>query len=384
MSRSVAVRVVFIITGLATGGAENMLLNLLSRFDRTNLHCHVISLTDMGVIGVRLAALGFTVEALGMNRRFPDPVRFLRLRRRLRQIKPEVVQTWLYHADLIGGLAARMAKIRTIIWGVRSADFLQGPVSFSTRLVVSLCTKASSWLPDRILYNSHKGRAHHEKIGYAARGAVVIPNGVDVETFRPNGQARQEVRAELGLSSTTPLIGFISRFDYLKNHEGFIQAAGLLHREMPAVHFVLAGQDVEWSNPVIKGAIERAGVTEVCHLLGRRTDIPRLTAALDVQGLTSWSEAFPNVLIEAMACGVPCVSTDVGDAAAILGDTGRVVRPGDMEGFAQACAELLRLSHDQRRCLGEQSRAKAITEFGLQAVVKQYEALYRGSVAWQA
>lgn len=371
------VRVVFIITGLATGGAENMLLNLLERIDRTKFDCHVISLTDLGVVGIQLTALGFPVESLGMRRGIPDPARFLRLMRRLRQITPDVVHSWLYHADLIGGLAARMARVSKVIWGVRSSDFLRGPVGLSTKLVFSACAHTSSWLPDWIVYNSQKGREYHETRGYAGQHSVVISNGVNLERFAPDLGARQDVRTELHLPPTTPLIGLICRFDPLKNHEGFIRAAMFLHGEMPEVHFVMAGQDVEWSNPALMSLIQTARLTQVCHLLGRRTDVPRLTAALDVQSLTSWSEAFPNVLIEAMACGVPCVSTDVGDAAAILGDTGRVVLPGDMEGIAREWATLLRLPEDHRRVLGEKARARAISQFALRSMVTRYEAMYR-------
>ncbi len=375
-SGSPAVKLVFIITGLSTGGAGNMLLKLLERIDRTKFSCHVISLTDVGEIGIRIAALGIPVEALGMRRDMPDPIRFVRLTCRLRQINPDTVHTWLYHADLMGGLAARLARIPAVIWGVRSADFLRADTSLSTKIVLSLCAKVSPWLPDCILYNSHKGMTYHEKLGYRKRRSLVIPNGIDLEKFTPNENARHDVRRELGIQSNTPLVGLIARFDPLKNHEGFIKAAGCLHREMPEVHFLIAGQDVVWSNPILKSLIEAAKATSVFHLLGRRDDIPRITASLDLASLTSWSEAFPNVLIEAMACGVPCVSTDAGDAAVILGDAGRIVPTGDMEGLAAQWAALLRLPEDERRLFGERARARAMDQFELGAVVKRYEAMY--------
>jgi glycosyltransferase involved in cell wall biosynthesis len=303
------VKLVFIITGLSTGGAENMQFSLLKRIDRKKFACHVISLTDVGEIGVRMEALGIPVEALGMFRGMPDPIRFVQLIGRLRRIKPDIVHTWMYHANLMGGLAARVARIPAVIWGIRSSDFLRVDTSLLTKVVVSLCAKASSCLPHCILYNSQKGKAYHDKLGYAGLRSLVLPNGVDLEKFKPSIQARRDVRLELGIPVNAPLVGLIARFDPLKNHEGFIQAASFLHRTMPEVHFLMAGQDVQWSNMILKNLIEVAKLTSVFHLLGRRDDIPRLTAALDVQSLTSWSEAFPNVLVEAMACGVPCVST---------------------------------------------------------------------------
>ena len=369
-------KVCFIIAGLSTGGAENMLLKLLERLDRAKFSPHVISLTDIGVIGSRMAVLGIPVESLDMRRGMPDPIRFVRLVHRLWKISPEVVHTWMYHADFMGGLAARLAGIPFVIWGVRSADFLRADTNLLTKVVLSLCAKLSPWLPDCVLYNSRKGQAFHKRLGYREHCSLVIPNGIDLVKFTPEEQARHDVRLELGIPLSTHLIGLIGRFDPLKNHEGFIKAADFLHREMPEVHFLAVGQDVEWSNPVLKKCIEDAKLSEVFHLMGRRDDIPRLTASLDLASLTSWSEAFPNVLVEAMACGVPCVATDVGDAAFILGDAGWVVPLGDMEGLATQWAALLALAEGERRFFGERARARAMELFELGVVVKRYEVMY--------
>ena len=369
-------RLVLIITGIFTGGAENMQLKLLERIDRTKFSCHVFSLTDAGEIGDRIAALGVPVETLGMRRGIPDPIRFIRLIFRLRQIKPDVVHTWLYHADLMGGLAARLARIPVVIWGVRSADFVRADTSLSTKIVLSWCARLSPWLPTCVLYNSHKGMVCHRELGYRETRFVIIPNGIDLEIFAPDECARHDVRRELGVPLNTPLIGLIARWDPLKNQAGFIQAAACLHREMPEAHFLMVGQDIDWSNPVLKDLIEGAKLSRVFHLLGKRNDMPRITASLDLASLTSWSEAFPNVLVEAMACGVPCVSTDVGDAALILGDADRVVPVGDMEGLAAHWAALLRLTENERRLLGARARARAMDQFELGAVVKRYEDMY--------
>lgn len=357
-----------------------MLLKLLERLDRTKFSPHVISLTDIGEIGRNILALGIPVEALDMRRRIPNPIVFARLVRRLRQIKPDVVHTWLYHADLIGGFAAWIARVPRIIWGVHSSDFLDFDTSLLTKLTVFSCARMTSWLPDCVQYVSQYGKACHAELGYRERYSRIIPNGVDLKKFTPNKQSRDDLRRELGIPSNTPLIGLIGRFDPLKNHEGFIKAADCLHRDMPEVHFLMVGQDIEWSNAVLKRLIDDAKLSKVFHLLGRRDDIPRITAALDLASLTSWSEAFPNILVEAMACGVPCVSTDAGDAAVILGDTGWIVPTGDMEGLAAQWATFLMLPEARRRLFGERSRARAMDQFELGAVVKRYEAMYHDVV----
>ena len=353
-----------------------MLLRLLGRIDRTKFFPYVISLTDIGEIGSRIAALGVPVEALGMRRGVPDPIRFLRLVRRLRQVKPDVVHTWMYHANLMGGSAARLAGVPAVIWAIYSSGLLRANTSLLTKLTVSWCAKLSSWLPDCVQYDSHHGKAYHEKIGYREHCSLVIPNGVDLETFTPNEQARHDVRHELGISSNTPLIGLIGRFDPIKNHAGFIKAAGFLHCNRPDAHFLMAGKDVEWSNPVLQKLIEAARLTGVFHLLGLRADIPRITASLDLASLTSWSEAFGIVLIEAMACGVPCVSIDAGEQALILADTGWIVPVGDMAGIAARWAAFLTLPENERRLIGARARARAMDKFELGVVVKRYEAMY--------
>ncbi len=353
-----------------------MLKKLLERIDRNRFSPHVISLTNIGEIGIRIAALGIPVKALGMRRGIPDPVRFLRLAHQLRQVKPDIVHTWMYHADLMGGLAARLARVPVVIWTIFCTDLTHADTSLLTRLTESWCAKMSSWLPDCVLYDSHQGKYYHEKIGYRERCSVVIPDGVDLNEFKPDEQARREVRQEIGVSSKTPLVGLIARFHPVKNHEGFIKAAGYLHRDMPDVHFLMAGQSVEWSNPVLRKIIEDANLTGVFHLLGRRDDIARITASLDLACLTSWSESFGIVLIEAMACGVPCVSTDCGEQAIIIGNTGWIQPVGDIEGIAAKWATFFSLPENERRLIGEAARTRVTNLFELGAMVKQYEKMY--------
>lgn len=369
-------KIIFIITGLSTGGAETMLLKLLERLD-SRFSPHVISLTSLGEIGPRIQALGIPVEALGMKPGvIPNPLAVARLVRRLKVLKPEIVHTWMSHADLLGGLAARLTGVPATAWNVRHSNLPRDKSKWSTRALGHLCALISHWVPDQIVCNSQAGRSVHINMGYDSERFVIIPNGFDLSRFYPNPTARHVVRLELGLPEAVPLIGLIARFDPLKNHEGFLEATGLLHRQRPDVHFLLVGAGVEKSNPAIREWVQRYGVAGVTHLLGFRQDIPRLIAALDIVSSSSYSEAFPNVIGEAMACGVPCVVTDVGDSAYIVGDTGRVVPSGDRTGLATAWEQLLTLPDSERRSLGERARARVAEHFQIGAVVKQYEAFY--------
>jgi glycosyltransferase involved in cell wall biosynthesis len=371
-----AVKLVFIISALDVGGAEIALLKLLERINPATHSVQVISLTTLGPIGERIGKLGVAVEALGMRRSTMGLHALARVIRLLRQARPDVVQTWLYHADLLGGVAARMAGVPVLIWGVRSSDFLRSYTRFTTRTVFSLCARLSSLLPDCVVYNSNKGREFHRSRGYRERSSQVIPNGIDARQFAPDEAARREVRVELGVADETPLVGMIARFDPLKNHRGFIEAATELHRARPDVHFVLAGQGVDWSNATLAGWIESVNLRGVFHLLGRRDDIARLTASFDIAALASVSEAFPNVLAEAMASGVPCVATNAGDAALILGDTGAIVPVGDMRALAAKMADMLALPQEERRRLGERARSRVMSEFDLEVMANRYLEAY--------
>lgn len=358
-----------------------MLFKVLDRLDRQRFAPHVISLTTLGELAPRIAELGIPVDAVGMRYGLPSPSGFFRLVRLLRSLNPDVVHTWMYHADLLGGLAARLAGISAIGWCIRNSNLDRDKTKLSTRAVVGLCASISTWIPSRILSCSVKARQVHVARGYAAEKMVIVPNGFDLTRFKPDGCARQAVRIELGLEADTLLVGLIGRFDPQKNHTGFFEAAGLLHRHMPNVHFVLAGHGVDVSNSALIRVITQEGVRSNTHLLGLRKDMPELMASLDLLASSSYGEAFPNVLGEAMACGVPCAVTDVGDSAYIVGDTGKVVAPADMAGLSAALEELLAMPPSEKAALGERARLRVAEHFEIGRVVRQYEEFFECLIA---
>ncbi|HOM13869.1 MAG TPA: glycosyltransferase [Rubrivivax sp.] len=375
-----ALSIAFVITGLGTGGAEMMLEKLVSNLS-PSIEVHVISLTGLGAIGPRLQARGVPVEALGMRPGLPSPRLFARLVRRLTSLRPNVVHTWMYHADLLGGLAARLAGVRALMWGLRHSNLDPAANKASTLRVVRLCARLSAWLPQRIACAAQRAREAHIAIGYATDRMVVIPNGFDLTRFVPDSCARADVRTQLGLPDGAPLIGMVGRFDPQKNHRGFATAMQHLLKCRPDVHALLAGDGVDSSNQDLMRWLRDAGAVDACHLLGRRDDVPRLMSALDVLVLPSIGEAFPNVVGEAMSCGVPCAVTDVGDAADIVGALGRVVGSGDMAGLAAAVAELLALPAPARQNLSSQAQQTIRQRFDIAVVARRYEDEYRSMVA---
>ena len=358
-----------------------MLFKVLNYIDSQRFFPHVISLTSKGEIGDWIETLGIPVEALGMRPSRFNPVKFLRLVQRLRELNPDAVHTWMYHADLLGGLAARLAGVRAIGWGIRHGNFSPLHNKRSTFWVMKTCSVLSHRIPRKILCCSRVAKDIHISAGYDRDKMIVVPNGFDLSRYGPDTDARLSVRSELGLPKHTPLVGLIARFSPQKNQAGFFEAARQVHLSCPDVHFLLAGAGVEDHNPTLRDAIRQAGVEAKTHLLGRREDIPRLMAALDVlASSSSFGEAFPNVLGEAMACGVPCVVTGVGDSAEIVGETGRVVAVEDMRGLAHNIVEILHLSHEERRAMGARARERIRERFEIESVVREYERFYESLI----
>jgi glycosyltransferase involved in cell wall biosynthesis len=362
-------RVDHVITGLATGGAERMLQKLVTELP-TGEH-RVISLTSLGSIGEELIARGIPVQALGLRPSATAPAALGQLVTWLRRSRPDVVQTWLAHADLVGGLAARVGARVPVVWGVRQSDLV---ARRATRAVMRVNAALSRRLPTRIVCNSHAGLRAHAARGYPVDTMRVIPNGFDLTAFRPDPAACTRVRSELGIPIAAPVVGLVARFDPNKGHATFAEAARAVAGAHPEVRFVLAGAGIDAANPVV------AGIPNA-HLLGRRDDVPALVSAFDVAVSASSSEGFSNTLGEAMAAGVPCVATDVGDSADIVGEAGRVVPADDPAALARGINSLLELSPDARSSLGARARARVFEHWSLPVVARCYEDLYEEVVA---
>jgi glycosyltransferase involved in cell wall biosynthesis len=370
------VKIIHLITELNTGGAEQMLYKLVTRMDRRSFTPLVISMTDTGPVGEKLVKERVPVLELGMRPGRPSLAGLLKLCRLLREQDPDVLQTWLYHADLLGLLAGKVSAVKRIVWGIRCSDMNLRNYNPLTALAVWFSARLSRF-PDAILVNSEKGKQVHEKRGYSTRRMTVVPNGFDIEVFRPDETAKEWLLAQLDLSPGVTLIGFVARFDPMKDHATFFRAASALAAKEDSVHFILAGDGMVASNAQVSVLIH-SRIRDRVHLLGRREDIPRLLAAMDVATCASaYGEGFSNSVGEAMACGVPCVVTDVGDAGWIVGDTGKGVPPGSPELLAEAWKGLLDLGREGRKRLGERARARVVAKYEIGAVVREFERFYQ-------
>jgi glycosyltransferase involved in cell wall biosynthesis len=372
-------RITHVISGLEVGGAELTLLKLVRGMNHGRFRSRVISLTTPGALAPVLEAAGAPVHALGLRRRAPNPLALLRLVRWLRKEQPDVVQTWLPHADLLGGLAARMAGNLPVVWNLRSTNLPPGEIRRTTAWIQRLLAHGSGILPRRIVACSAAARSYHERLGYAAGKMVEIPNGFDSAAFRVDPEARAHARAAWGLRPDDVAACLVGRLHAQKDQASFVRAISLLAPRYPQLRAVMIGEGLSPAQPQVADWVRASGYADRFRLLGRREDVARLLPGADLLvSAAAFAEGFPNVVAEAMACGLPCVVTDVGDSARIVGATGEVVPPRDPTALAAGMAKLINRGAGQREELGRAARRRIEAKFSLATMIERYEQLYEG------
>jgi glycosyltransferase involved in cell wall biosynthesis len=383
-------RILHVITTLEIGGAEHMLLRLLESGTRDEFEPSILSLMDpdscpSATLADRAAALRIATFTLGLAQGQWHVAALWRLARLMRLAAPGLVQGWMYHGNLTATIGSWLLPRRPrVLWNVRHSlhDLaLEKPL---TRLILRLSSRLSR-LPDAIIYNSRVSAAQHARLGFEASRAVVIPNGFDGTQFRPQADAGARLRQELGIDPAQTVIGLIARDHPMKDPGNLVRAVALLRARGHAVHLVIIGKGLDEGNEELCALVRESGLAAHVSLLGERTDVPALVAGFDIAALCSaWGEGFPNVLGEAMASGVPCVATDVGDCGWVLGPHGIIVPPRDSGAMADALGRLIDLGRDARHQLGLAGRGRILQYFSLQEVVRQYEALHRSVSAAHA
>lgn len=370
-----------VITGLKLGGAESVLYRLVTR-DTANEHI-VVSLTGPAHFGDLIADAGVQLVCLGLPG--AGPALILRrlgvpaLRELMVRQAPDVVQTWMHHADLIGGFAARRAGPIPVCWNIRLTSVNRGGYGRVIRLLARLHARWSTRMPARIVCCARAALEAHREQGYPAALLRVVPNGYDLDRFAPSDEARARFRKRLALDDACCLIGMIARWAPVKNHAGLLDALSAL--EVPdstAWCCILAGDEMDDGNAELMGLIARHGLGDRIVLLGPVSDTAELHAALDLHVLCSLDEGFPNVVAEALCCGTPSLVTRVGDAADIVGDTGRVVPPNDTPALARGISSALRDHADAALVQARRvtCRERAERHYGIETMVERYREIW--------
>lgn len=365
-----------VITGLETGGAETMLAKLCESLDRRRVRSSVVALRSGGPLAPRIRGSGVSLTEVGLDPGVPRPAQVLRLLR-IRQVKTAVLHGWMYHGNLGAMVLRGFRSSPPMIWSVRQTLYDISQEKRLTRGVIALNARMAHFAAC-IVYNSTVSAGQHARYGFPTDRSIVIPNGFDTSLFAPSDEARGALRAELHLPPDQILIGLVARFHPMKDHETFWRAAAIIGRGMENVTFVVVGAGMTESLQC--AAVTRHALEGRVAFLGPRADVHLVTAALDIACSSSaWGEGFPNALGEAMACGVSCVTTDVGDSAYLVGGGGIVVPPRDAEALAAACHRIL--ASPERRRMGEAGRKRIMQHFTMKAVASRYADLYESVAA---
>lgn len=324
-------KILHIITGLGAGGAEANLYRLCLS-EKDNVH-YVISLLGMGVYGPLLEKKGIKVFELKLDDSFIKIDVIICLYKIIKKINPDVVQAWMYHANFIGGIIAKISGVKKICWGIHHSNIDPSTSKKTTLFLTKISALFSYIIPTSIIYCADKSLSVHEGIGYNKKISKVIYNGFDIDYFKI-GSERFDLNEQI---ESFFKIGFVARFDPLKDFDNFFHAIAIASNKLKVpCKCIMVGSGVDASNLELLGKIKKYNISDLVILLGRRDDIPKIMNSIDILVLSSYSEAFPNVLGEAMATSVPCITTDVGDAKKIVGDTGWVVPIRDPERLALA------------------------------------------------
>lgn len=369
-------KIIHIITDLEVGGAEQMLQRLLLSDPKSKENVLVISLSGVGIIGEHLQALGYTVHALDCRNLSSLPANFLALIKLLKTHQPALVQTWMYHADFFGGMAARMAGCPNVIWGIRTTVVPQN--SKKTYCLMRVCALLSYIVPKKIICVAEAAKKKHIAYGYHSKKILVIPNGFDFTCFDAQRIDKTRVRSELGINAEDFIVGCVGRLHWDKGQDIFITAIALLEKiPNQRMYFMLVGQGCDNNNSELLQQIDSLGLSAAFILLGERHDIPECLAAMDVFCMPSRTEGFPNGLGEAMSMGLPCVATQVGDTQVLTGDTAVLVAADDPKALAEGLTQMINMLPEQRRFMGQQGASRVRNQFSIDKTRERFYALYR-------
>ncbi len=369
-------KILHIIIGLNVGGAEIMLKRLVqSSLGNKGLANEVVSLTQLGVIGIQLENMGVRVTVLNIKSIFSAPYAFFKLVKVIKNSKPSIVQTWMYHADLLGGLASFFAGNRNIVWNIRGSSIPQQSLSL-TGVLTKLCAILSYKLPKIIICCAEAARSSHVIKGYAQSKMVVINNGYDMGDYHPR-EVREEERLNLGISEDTIVIGIVGRFDVLKDYNNFISAANELLKEFSNIKFLMVGKGLDNENHELTKIVKNDNTLDSFLLMGERNNVNKYLAVMDIYCMSSSKEGFPNVVCEAMAMQIPCVVTNAGDAKNIVGDTGIVVPIKDSSALALGLKTMINYDVEKKLKLGKLARERISRNYSIEKALNQYEELYR-------
>jgi glycosyltransferase involved in cell wall biosynthesis len=380
-AKSKRLKVLHILVDPLPGGMEVLMLNVLKEQHQGDVCdnvvasiCYANSPHSMRADIEEVASFYDLDCASFFSRRF-----CARFRRLLREEKPDVVHAWSYDSGLVAGFIARFLHGIKVVWGIHSLDLPSRHQYSRHRFAIlkSLVGLGSRIIPHRVISCAKSATDSHVKFGYPRKRCVNIANGIDVNRFKPDGAISLRLRKDLGMDATTPIVGYVGRSHPVKRLEDYFSAVAMLMRSRPDVHFVAMGFSEEALYPEAQKAFAQLPEPSRMHILGSCHDPENYIPAFTVNVLSSQSEALPMVLMEAMSCGVPCVTTDVGSAGEVIGPVGKCVAPGNPELLAGAVSALLDEVLSNQSEWSEKARHHCLKHYDIATTERKHTQVYR-------
>ncbi|MFT8277264.1 glycosyltransferase [Kerstersia gyiorum] len=366
-------KVVHVIVGLNVGGAEMMLKKIIMHTpSKENVEHIVVSLTDVGEVGEDLKKQGVKIYALNARKSIGIFMVCFKLMSVLKKESPDLVQTWMYHADLLGGLAARLLRV-PVVWNIRTTDIKKSSGQM-TVVIRWLCSVLSKIIPHKIICVAKSAEQVHVRVGYSEKKIQVIGNGFPIPAI---GDATRKLAGYKYFNASDFIIGSVGRYSAAKNHMLLLRAASIVVKTVPYAKFIMIGRDVDENNLILTRAIDSLNLKDNVILLGPQSNVQAHMRYFDLFCLHSRTEGFPNVLGEAMALGIPSITTDVGDARIVIGDSELVIPPDDEMELAQKIIKMASLSSTRLVEIGINGRNRIVELFSIEKIVSQYLALYQ-------
>lgn len=368
-------KILHCITGLSPDGAQQMLLRLSKQLVSEGHETMIVSLSSQEAFASEFEKLGIRVEFLGMNKGVPSLSAIVRLIQSIRSFKPNIVQAWMYHANLYSIIACLFCPGSLLVWNIRRSLYEYAQLKLHTRLTIRLCAALSRFVK-ACIYCTDSSQSQHARIGFRPKQSLVIGNGFDLDLIKPNHTGAEKLRSLTSIPAEAHCIGIVGRFDVAKDFPNFFAAAALVLQKFPATHFVCIGRGLENDNPTLSTLLQDFPHPDHLHLLGQQPAAHTLMSGFTVYCSSARSEGFPNTIAEALASGVPCAVTDVGASRTIVSNFGRVVPPEDSTALAHALIELLSLPAEERKALGAAGRESMQKRFSITACCTQYLYFY--------
>lgn len=375
------IRILFLLNSLHQGGAERQLVTLLEELDKSRFQPIVVTYYPDGKWEESVQAMeGVHYFCLNLANRFDLPGMLFRLAKIISITDPAIVYGLLGDACLLALLHGRALGHRKVIWGLRATNMDFSQYSLSSGWIYRLNAYLSKQV-DRIIANSWTGSKYHAGQGYARDRIVVICNGIDTEHFRPQPEKGADLRLTWGVGHEIPLIGRVGRLDPMKDYPTFLKAAAILTGWRPDVRFVIVGGGTDQMLNDLKALSGSLGLGERVLWLGPREDLPAIySACVFTSSSSSFGEGFPNVVAESLTCEVPCVATDVGDSARIVGPGGIIVPAENPAALAKAWEQILSLPQEKRRQMEQEGRKHIVRNFSTQKMVNATEKVFLDAV----